>query len=111
MRKLILMMTTMYSLMLFSPQAMAQGSVKHSTQALNYSAQASGHSVVAGARLSAAVVAVPLLTVGAIGAASSEIGGELMDGASSEFTKPLKISDESVTAGPSPDRAVQQTEL
>ena len=111
MKKIVLTISMILGVMLSSQQALAQGSVKHSAQALNLSAQASGHTVIAGAKLSSAVVAVPLLAVGAVGAVSSEAGKAFLKESSSDFNKPLTISDESVTAGPSPDAAVNQTEL
>lgn len=111
MKKYFLTISAILSLMLLSQPAMAQGSVNHSVQSLKYSAQASGHTVIAGAKLSSAVVAVPLLTVGAIGAVSSEAGKAFLESSSADFNRPLNISDESVTAGPTPDNAVNQTAL
>lgn len=111
MKKYILIIPAIISLMLMSQPVMAQGSVNHSAQAIKSSAQASGHTVIAGSKLSSAVVAVPLLAVGAVGAISSDAGKAFLESSAADFNKPLTIADESVTAGPSPDAAVNQTEL
>jgi len=93
--------------MFFGQQAMAQGSTQHSGQAVGHSALAIGHGAVGSAKLTSAAVAVPLLAVGAVGAASTEMGKGLMKAANKPIGEPLEVSDETLTVGPSPDRAIR----
>ncbi|TLS68599.1 mechanosensitive ion channel protein MscS [Mariprofundus erugo] len=94
------------TLLTMSGQALAQGSIQHSAQAFNHSVQASGHTVIAGAKLSAGVIAVPLLIAGSVGAVSAASGNALMHEADNDFGKPLQVSDEAITAGPTPTQAI-----
>ena len=108
MKKTVLSISMVASLLLAGQTAMAEGSVRHSAQALNHSLQASAHSVGAAAKLTSAAVAMPLIAVGAVGHVSGEAGKALLDEANSDFNTPLTVSDETVTAGPAPDQAVYQ---
>lgn len=89
----------------------------HSGQASQNAVQASGaasnsaaHSVAASTQVASAVIAVPLVVVGSVGSASAQIGEDLWKAATTPGA-PLEISDETVTAGPSPDKAVQTQNL
>jgi len=93
--------------MFFGQQAMAQGSTQHSGQAVGHSALAVGHGAVGSAQLTSAAVAVPLIAVGAVGAVSAEMGKGLIKAANKPIGEPLEICDETLTAGPSPDRAIR----
>ena len=108
MKRIILSISTIASLFLAGQAALAEGSVRHSGQALTHSVQASAHSVGAAAKLTSAAVALPLVAVGAVGHVSGEAGKALLDEANSDFKTPLTVSDETVTAGPAPDQAVYQ---
>ena len=108
MKKIILSISMIASLLLAGQTAMAEGSIRHSGQALTHSVQASAHSVGAAAKLTSAAVAIPLIAVGAVGQVSGEAGKVLLDEANGDFDKPLTVSDETVTAGPAPDQAVYQ---
>jgi hypothetical protein len=89
-------------------QAQAGGSVQHASQAIGHSAKAVGHSVVGTAKLASGVVAVPLIAIGASGQASQQAGESLWDIANEPIGTPLPVSDETVTAGPSPARAINE---
>lgn len=106
MKKKMVIVSAMLVSLFFSQQAMAQGSAQHSGQAVGHSALAAGHSAVGTAKLTSAAVAIPLVAVGAVGAVSAEMGKGLMKAANKPIGEPLEISDETLTVGPSPDRAV-----
>lgn len=105
MKNLIWIISILAALM-SSQQAMAAGSTSHSGQAMIHSVQASGHAVLGSAQLVSASVAIPLKVVGAIGAVSGQAGDALMKSSNADFSKPLKITNETITAGPSPDKAL-----
>ena len=95
-------------LALSSQSAFAQGSARHFSQAVDHSVKAVGHSVVAGTKLSAGVIAVPLTVSATAGQASNQAAAELWDYAEMPIGTPLPITDETVTAGPSPDQAINR---
>ncbi|NWF36982.1 hypothetical protein [Mariprofundus sp. KV] len=107
MKKKMAIVGAMVIAMLFSQQAMAQGSAQHSGKAVGHSALAAGHSAVGSAKLTSAAVAVPLVAVGAVGAVSAQAGNALLKAANKPIGEPLEISDEAITVGPSPDRAIR----
>ncbi len=107
MKMKIAIVSTMLASMFISQQAMAQGSAQHSGQAVGHSALAAGHSAVGSAKLTSAAVAVPLLVVGTVGVASAEAGKSLLKAANRPIGEPLEVSDEILTVGPSPDRALR----
>ncbi len=107
MKKKMVIISAMLVSMFFTQQAMAQGSTQHSGQAVKYSALAVGHGAVGSAKMTSAVVAVPLLAVGAVGAVSAEMGKSLVEAANDPIGEPLKISDETITVGPTPDQAIR----
>jgi len=107
MKKILAIVSVIIVSMLFSQQALAQGSTQHSGQAVAHSALASGHSVVGSAKLTSAAIAVPLVVVGSIGAVSAQAGKSLIKEANKPIGEPLEISDEILTVGPSPDRAMR----
>ena len=88
--------------------AHAQGSTQHASQAVVHSTQAIGHSVAGGAKLASGVVAVPLIAVGASGQVSQQAGQELWDIANEPIGTPLPVTEETVTAGPSPSQAIKE---
>jgi hypothetical protein len=88
--------------------AQAQGSMQNLSQAMEHSALASAHAVAGSAQLVSGVVAVPLLVVGSVGAASQQAGEALWEVANSPIGTPLPISEHTVTVGPSPDKAIQE---
>jgi len=87
--------------------AYAQGSAQHFSEAVGHSAQATGHSIVAGAKLASSAVAVPLIVIGGVGQVSQAAGEDLWDIANQPIGAPLPISDETVSVGPAPNIAIK----
>lgn len=88
--------------------AQAGGSAQHASQAIGHSTEAVGHSVAGTAKMASGVVAVPLIATGASGQASQQAGESLWHIANEPIGTPLPVSDETVTAGPSPARAINE---
>lgn len=88
----------------------AQGSVQHFSQAVKNSGQAVGHSVAGGVKLSAGVVAAPLAIGAGIGKMSGAASRELLDIANQPIGTPLPVTEENITAGPVPGKAIQTRE-
>lgn len=88
--------------------AHAMGSAQHLSEAVVHSTQAVGHSVVGSAQLASGVVAVPLIAVGSVGQVSQQAGNDLWQIANEPIGTPLPISDETITAGPSPAQAIKE---
>lgn len=97
-----------------STVAQADTPFSHISAASQHSAKASAHATAAGVKGVSAVVAVPFLAVGSVGAVSQQIG----EGALSLATEPLPIGDEVVHTAvtiqvtgpdktPAPDLALQ----
>jgi len=89
------------------------GSDTHSSKAVEESGKVSSHASTSAAhaisgsgQVTSAVSAVPLSIGGAAGAVSTEMAKDLMDAATAPIGTPLKIADESVTAGPPPNEAL-----
>lgn len=76
------------------------GASQNASAASKHSALAASHSTVASAKLGSAVIATPLIVVGAIGHVSLQAGNALMKNAVS--TTPLEVTDKTITAAPSP---------
>ena len=106
-KKTLIVTTTLLAAIAIQP-AHAQGSVQHASQAVEHSTKAIGHSVAGGAKLASGVAAVPLIAVGASGQASQQAGEALWDIANEPIGTPLPVSDETVTAGPTPSQAIQE---
>ena len=90
-----------------SASALAQGSGQNFSDAATHSTQGLGQSMVGGAQVSSAIVAVPLKLVGAVGHASDRSGDTLMNFAKDDGSLPLPIADETITVGPAPNLALQ----
>ena len=84
----------------------AGGSVQHIGDSLNHSAQAIAHSTAAGIKLVSGSIAIPLIIGGEIGKASGEAGAALWE----EANTPFPITEEVITAGPSPAEAMAAEE-
>lgn len=76
------------------------GASQNASAASKHSALAASHGTVASAKLGSAVIATPLIVVGAIGNVSLQAGNSLMNNAVS--TTPLEVTDKTITAAPSP---------
>ena len=93
---------------LLAPQLVfAQGSVQHSGKALEHGVNSLGHSVAGGGKLVSGAVAIPLVAAGSVGRASGQAGKEMWDHANAPIGEPLPITDDTVTAGPPPAKAMQ----
>lgn len=90
----------------FAAPVLAGGSVQHFSNAVKNSAQAVGHSMAAGVKLVSGVAAVPLMVTGEIGKASGQLGEAMWDEANTE----LPVTEEVITAGPTPAEAVKEEE-
>jgi hypothetical protein len=88
------------------PQATAQSSLQHSSQALTHSLNAVGHSFIGGAQLVSGVVAVPLKASAAVGELSGEMGDAFWEAANAPVVDPLPITGDVVTIGPPPAEAL-----
>lgn len=86
----------------------AQNSFQHSGQAVTHSLQALGESMVAGAKLVSGVAAVPFKAIGAVGELSGQMGDSLWQAANAPVGAPLPVTDEVITAGPSPGEAIKR---
>lgn len=106
-KKTLIIATALLNTIVIQP-AHAQGSAQHVSQAVVHSTQAVGHSVAGGATLVSGVVAVPLIAVGASGQASQQTGEALWDIANQPIGTALPVSDETITAGPSPSLAIKE---
>lgn len=91
--------------------ALAQGSAAHSAQALDHSGQAVGHLAVGTLKATASVAAVPLAASGAVGQASGRAAAGLAELADAPIGEPLPITDDTLTAGPSPAEALRNREV
>ena len=94
--KILLITLTMTSLQSFANS----GASQNAGAASKHSALAASHGTVASAKLGSAIIATPLIVVGAIGNVSLQAGNALMENAIS--TTSLEITDKTITAAPSP---------
>ncbi|MCP4702753.1 MAG: hypothetical protein GY862_38715 [Gammaproteobacteria bacterium] len=85
--------------------ALPQGSARHSAQSARHAASSVAHGVIGSSKAVSAVASVPLGVSGRIGAVSGQAGTHLSEEALVE--EPLPITDETVTAGPPPDKKLQ----
>jgi hypothetical protein len=76
------------------------GASQNASAASKHSALATSHGTVASAKLGSAVIATPLIVIGAIGSVSLKAGNELMENSLS--TTPLEITEKTITTAPSP---------
>jgi len=93
---------------IYIPMARAGGSVEHSAKALEMSLEAIGHSTIAGLKLVSGAVAVPLTFAGEVGKVSGDVGHDLWEEANTTESDAFPVSDEVVTAGPAPDKQLEQ---
>jgi hypothetical protein len=89
-----------------SAPVFAGGSIQHFGNSIDHSAQAIAHSTVGGLKLVSGAIAIPLILGGEIGKVSGEIGATLWD----EANTTLPITEEVITAGPTPAEAMSKEE-
>lgn len=107
MKNLFLNITGLLAISLVSTNVLAAGPFEHSSQASKNSAQAIGHSSVAGVKVVSGVVAIPLTIAGEVGRVSKETGNALWENVNQPIGEPLEITDEIITAGPSPEDVIR----
>jgi len=94
-----------------NPAEHAEQAIRAGGRASGNAAASAGHSLAASGQLASGVVAIPLLTSGAvatgIGSAAAQAGGSLMNAAVQPIGQPLPITDETVSILP-PNKALQQ---
>jgi hypothetical protein len=106
--KILLIILTTTSLHSFAES----GASQNGSAASKHSALAASHGTVASAKLGSAVIATPLLVIGAIGSISQQTGIALIESAFA--TTPLEITEKTITVAPSPAqimKANQQEKL
>lgn len=81
--------------------------VKEAVKAGSHASASAGHAIVGSGQVTSAASAVPLAIAGSAGAVSTEIAKDLMEAATAPIGAPLEITDESVTAGPPPNKALE----
>ncbi|TDO96720.1 hypothetical protein [Marinomonas balearica] len=83
----------------------------HSTQASKHLSLGASHGVASVAQPVSAVVASPILVSGAVagsvGAASTRVGATTLN-AHNKIPSAFNITEKTITAGPSPDQAIQE---
>jgi|GEM_PF-1107383 len=94
--KVLLMLLTTTSL----PSIADSGASQNASAASKHSALAASHGTVASAKLGSAVIATPLIIVGAIGNVSLKAGNALLKNAFA--ATPLEITEKTITTAPSP---------
>lgn len=94
--KVLLIILTTTSLQSFADS----GASQNASAASKHSALAASHGIVASAKLGSAVIATPLIVIGAIGSVSLKAGNALMENALS--STPLEITEKTITTAPSP---------
>lgn len=93
--------------LLVSQTVLAQGSVQHSGQASKHGVNAIGHSMAGGGKLISGAVAVPLTAVGSVGKVAGDAGKEMWNNATAPIGEPLPVTEDTITAGPPPAKAIQ----
>jgi hypothetical protein len=110
MKNLFLNITGLLAISLVSTNVLAAGPFEHSGQASKKSVQAIGHSSAAGAKLASGAVAIPLTIASEVGVASGETANALRKNDNQSVGEPLEITDEIITAGPSPEEVIRLKE-
>ena len=92
-----------------SMPALAGGASQHFSNAIANSLEAIAQGTVAGFKLVSGAIAVPLMISGEIGRVSGQAGEELWQEANTPIGTPLVITDDVITAGPSPAEAMKSS--
>jgi hypothetical protein len=82
----------------------------HTSQAIKYSALTLTQSAEVAVKVSAAVIAVPIVVGGGISMATGKSGLTVANKLISHKSEPLEIGEETLIAGPSPMLAVKNEE-
>lgn len=111
MRKTQVLVIVFVAAMLVSGSAFAGDThsgkaVEEAGKAGSHASASAAHAIAGSGQVVSAVAAVPFAIAGSAGAVSTEIAKDLMEAATAPIGTPLEITDESVTAGPSPSEAL-----
>lgn len=104
-------MKTLYKILVTTLAVMSlqvsanSGASNNMSTASKHSALAASHATKASVQVAGAVIAMPLLVVGAIGTVSLEAGTALMEKA--VMSEPLEITSKTITVAPSPQEAMK----
>ena len=96
------------TLSVLGAQAQAGAVSENFAASSEHAIASSGHTAAAGVSAISGAAAVPLLSIGAVGAGANELGTTLWDTAEQGVTGPLPISADVHTVGPSPDIAIHE---
>lgn len=112
MKRNILLSSAVCFSLVFSLNCLAADShigraVKESGTASGHASKAAGHAIAGTGQVASGVSAVPLAIGGSAGAVSNEIAKDLMKAATAPAGAPLEVTDENITVGPPPDKAME----
>jgi hypothetical protein len=97
-----------------NPGQQVEAAVKSGSNASTHTSASFAHSLVATGQLASGVVAIPLLSIGAVaggvGASAMAVGTTSLNGAQSTSGNPLPLTEETVTVLP-PNHALKQPAL
>ena len=80
----------------------------HGSQASEHASGSAAHAIMSTGQVVSGAASVPLMASGASGAVSAQMGQDLKDAAMAPAGEPLEISDETITVGPPPDKAMKE---
>ncbi|HCY87441.1 MAG TPA: hypothetical protein DHV36_20070 [Desulfobacteraceae bacterium] len=114
MKKLFCMTSVLIAALTIGTPAMANEThadraVTHGSQAASHASNSAAHAIAASGQAVSGAASVPFMASGVAGAVSAQVGEDLKDAASAPIGQPLPITDETITVGPTPDLAIQQT--
>ena len=81
--------------------------VEQTSKAGSHASASAAHSIAGSGQVTSAASAVPLAIAGSAGAVSTQIAKDLMKAATAPIGTPLEITDESIIAGPPPNKALK----
>jgi len=90
----------------FAANTYSGQAIIESGKASYHASNSVSHALVASGQVVSAASAVPFAIVGSVGAVSNEIANDLIDAATAPSGMPLEITDQNVTVGPSPGKAL-----
>jgi hypothetical protein len=103
-----LLITVFFSVSAFAGNTHSGRAAKEAGKASSHASASSAHAIAGSGQITSAASAFPLFVSGAAGAVSAEIATDLMEAATAPAGAPLVITDEAVTAGPSPADALKE---
>ena len=92
----------------FGQTAQSGAASAEASAASGHASKSAAHAIAASGRVTSAASAVPFAILGVSGAVSAKMAQDLNNAASRPVGAPLEITEETVTAGPPPDKALQK---